>query len=206
MRRLCAGTKTRDAPRRETGIVIIRKDSMTRYLTISALVLAVAAAGCSAPAATDPSATPASAAGSAAPATARAAAPANAVHDGRAFQISGNDTMKFSVTEITAKRGEKLSVTLSNNGTTPKFSMGHNWVLLIAGADLQAFAVAAAEAVTTDYVPAGNAQVLAATKLLGPNESATVTFTAPATPGRYEFLCSFPGHFQVGMRGVLIVE
>jgi uncharacterized cupredoxin-like copper-binding protein len=32
-----------------------------------------------------------------------------------------------------------------------------------------------------------------------------VTFTAPTTPGRYEFVCSFPGHYQVGMRGVLIV-
>jgi azurin len=186
---------------------------MTRYLTLSALALAFAAAGCSAPAATDANATPSATAGAAATAAAPAsAAPASAtssataVHDGRAIEISGNDTMKFSVTEITAKRGEKLSVTLTNTGTTPKFSMGHNWVLMALGADPLAFVVAAAEAVTTDYVPAGNAQILASTKLLGPNESATVTFTVPGKAGRYDFLCSFPGHFQVGMRGVLIVE
>ena len=116
--------------------------------------------------------------------------------------------MKFSVTEITAKPGERLSVTLVNTGTTPKFSMGHNWVLLAAGVDAQAFVVGSAESVTTDYIPGPplRAQVLAASKLLGPKERDTVTFTAPTAPGRYEFVCSFPGHFQVGMRGVLIVQ
>jgi azurin len=99
-------------------------------------------------------------------------------------------------------------VTLVNTGTTPKFSMGHNWVLLGAGVDAQAFVVGSAESVTTDYIPGPplKAQVLAASKLLGPKERDTVTFTAPTTPGRYEFVCSFPGHFQVGMRGVLIVQ
>ena len=68
--------------------------------------------------------------------------------------------------------------------------------------------MASAEAVTTDYVPRATQgdKVLAATKLLGPKERDTVTFTAPTAPGRYEFVCSFPGHLQVGMRGVLIVQ
>ncbi len=116
--------------------------------------------------------------------------------------------MKFNITEIKAKPGEKLSVTLVNIGTTPKFSMGHNWVLVVAGIDIQPFLVASAEAVTTDYVPVATQKdkILASTKLLGPKERDTVTFNAPTTPGRYEFLCSFPGHYQVGMRGVLIVE
>ena len=56
-------------------------------------------------------------------------------------------------------------------------------------------------------VPQGTQKdrIVAATKLLGPNERDTVTFTAPTTPGRYDFFCTFPGHYQVGMRGVLIV-
>jgi azurin len=98
-------------------------------------------------------------------------------------------------------------VTLANKGTTPKFSMGHNFVLLGLAADVETFLVAAAEAPTTDYVPAARkADILAATKLLGPGERDTATFAAPAAPGRYPFICSFPGHAQVGMRGVLIVE
>jgi azurin len=177
---------------------------MTRYFALPALLLATLVAGCSAPPAGETGATAPASSG----ASPTAAAPATQVHDGRAIEITGNDTMKFSVTEITAKPGEKLSVTLVNIGTTPKFSMGHNWLLLTQGVDIQPFLVASAEAVTTDYVPRatdGN-KILAATKLLGPNERDTVTFTAPTSAGRYDFLCSFPGHFQVGMRGVLIVQ
>ena len=176
---------------------------MTRYIAPLVLFITAFLIGCSTPS------SPESAASSPAPkASSSSAAPAAGVHDGRAIEITGNDTMKFSVTEIKAKPGEKLSVTLVNIGTTPKFSMGHNWVLLTTGVDIQPFLVASAEAVTTEYVPqaAYKDQILAATKLLGPKERDTVTFTAPTTPGRYEFLCSFPGHYQVGMRGVLIVE
>jgi azurin len=127
--------------------------------------------------------------------------------NGRPVEITGNDTMKFSVTEIRAKPGETLSVTLSNIGTMPKFSMGHNWVLMKPKADIDAFVSDAAQAATTDYIPqARKGDVLAHTKLLGPKEKDTVTFQAPKEPGQYTFLCSFPGHYQVGMKGVLIVE
>jgi azurin len=126
---------------------------------------------------------------------------------GRAVEITANDTMKFSVTEIRATPGEALAVTLVNQGTMPKFSMGHNWVLLAADIDLNAFAGDAAMAAKTDYVPASyKDRVVAATKLLGPKESDTIVFNAPTKPGRYPFVCSFPGHFQVGMKGDLIVE
>jgi azurin len=132
---------------------------------------------------------------------------ATAAAEGRKVEITANDQMKFSMIEFRAKAGERLSVTLTNKGTTPKFSMGHNWVLLGLAANVETFLVAAAEAPTTEYVPAARrADILAATKLLGPGERDTATFAAPAAPGRYPFICSFPGHAQVGMRGVLIVE
>jgi azurin len=170
---------------------------MTRHIALLTLLVA---AGCSSQPADTATSTPASA-----PAAPAASAPPAAA--ARAVEITGNDSMKFNVTEIVASPGETLAVTLVNTGTTPKFSMGHNWVLLAAGTNAEAFVVAAAEAVTTDYVPAAKkAEIIAATKLLGPKERDTVTFRVPATPGRYEFVCSFPGHFQVGMRGVLIVR
>jgi azurin len=115
--------------------------------------------------------------------------------------------MKFSLTEIRAKPGETLSITLKNVGTMPKFSMGHNFVVLAPGLDPATFVNDAALAVKTDYVPAKyKSHILASTKLLGPGESDTVTFKTPARSGRYPFVCSFPGHFQVGMKGELIVE
>lgn len=165
----------------------------------TALLALLMMAGCGQ---SEKTAEPASAAS--APATAPAAAKPAA---GRAIAITANDTMKFNVTEIHAKPGEALAVTLTNTGTVPKFSMGHNWVLLAADVDLTAFAGEASSAPTTEYVPASyKARVLASTKLLGPKESDTALFYAPQKPGRYPFLCSFPGHFQVGMKGELIVE
>jgi azurin len=177
---------------------------MTRYFACSVLLLALAGAGCSASSSDSNGAT----AGPPTPAAGSAPVAAAVTHDGRAVTVTGNDTMKFSITEITARPGERVSVTFVNEGTTPKFSMGHNWVLLAGGTDVPALLVAAAEAVTTDYVPRGEhaPRILAASKLLGPKERDTVTFTAPTTPGRYEYICSFPGHYQVGMRGVLIVQ
>ena len=135
------------------------------------------------------------------------AAGAPTAASGRAIEITGNDTMKFSVTEIRAKPGETLSVTLVNIGTMPKLSMGHNWVLLKKSAALDTFVTDAMQAATTDYIPmARKDDMLAHTKLLGPKEKDTVTFQAPKEPGSYPFLCTFPGHYQVGMKGVLIVE
>ena len=57
----------------------------------------------------------------------------------------------------------------------------------------------------TNPIPeASKEDVLAATKLLGPDERDTITFTAPK-PGVYQYLCSFPGHFAM-MRGTMTVK
>ena len=115
--------------------------------------------------------------------------------------------MKFNVQTIEAKPGEQLKVVLTNVGTQPKEVMGHNWVLLKKGADPAAFNAAAVAAKATDYIPpALKDQVVAHTALLGPRKSDEITFTVPNEPGDYPFLCSFPAHYQVGMKGVLTVK
>lgn len=171
-----------------------------RYLTL-VFCTAFLFAGCAKKADNDAQASSSGAAASA------SATQADTPASGRAIEVTANDAMKFSVTEIRAKRGEPLSVTLRNIGTLPKFSMGHNWVLLKKGVDVDAFANEAMTAATTDYIPASRrGDIIRSTKLLGPKEADTVTFNAPDEPGRYVFICSFPGHYQVGMRGELVVE
>jgi azurin len=172
----------------------------TRHALPFALLLGLAVAGCSSPAGDS---SPAASGSAASP----AAGAASTTHDGRKVEITANDLMKFSITEIRAKAGERISVTLVNQGKAPKFSMGHNFVLLTPTANTDAFVTAAAESPTTEYIPAAKkAEIVVATKLLGPGEKDTVTFTAPSDAGKSPFLCSFPGHAQVGMRGFLIVE
>ena len=125
----------------------------------------------------------------------------------RVIEITGGDNMKYNLATIQAKPGEQLKVVLTNTGTQPKEVMGHNWVLLKAGSDPAAFAAAAMTAKATDYIPPGlKDQIIAHTALLGPRKSDEITFKVPDAPGDYPFLCSFPAHFQVGMKGVLTVK
>lgn len=118
-----------------------------------------------------------------------------------------DNAMKFDVTSITASPGETIKVVVSNACALPKTVMGHNWVLLAAGTDPVAFANAAAADAAGGYIPAAmKDKVLAAVGLLGPNETGEVTFQAPAKPGQYPFVCSFPAHCIVGMKGMLVVK
>ncbi len=121
--------------------------------------------------------------------------------------ITASDSLRFSVTRIEAAPGQTLQVQFHNAGTLPKDVMGHNWILLKADQDPEAYAAAAIGAKADNFEPkALQGQVLAAVSLLGPGETGEVTFTAPTKPGKYPFLCSFPAHFAAGMRGVLIVQ
>ena len=133
-------------------------------------------------------------------------APAKKAAAGRLIEITGDDAMKFNVTTITAKPGERLTVKLTNIGKMPKMASAHNFVLLAKGTDLQAFTTEAVMAGTTEYIPAKfKAQVLASTKLAGPGESFEVSFAAPTAPGMYQYICSFPGHYAM-MKGMLEVK
>lgn len=115
--------------------------------------------------------------------------------------------MKFSVTEITAKPGEQIRVRLVSKGAMPKIAMAHNFILLTKEANALKFVNAAAMARATDFVPAElKSQIIASTALAGAGETVEVTFKAPAAAGAYTYLCSFPGHFQAGMRGTLTVK
>ena len=124
--------------------------------------------------------------------------------------IQADDKMRYDVTAFDASPGQKISVTIKNIGTTPKFSMGHNFVLLdriINTGNIQsAFLDKASTEAAHDYVPQGAKEVLAHSKLLGPAETDVVTFNAPYIPGEYLYVCSFPGHYSQGTKGVMTVK
>jgi azurin len=139
--------------------------------------------------------------------TAKPAAKPKAGGAARTVNLTGSDQMKYDVTTVTAKPGERLHIVLKNVGQMPKIAMAHNFVLLNAGADVDAFTKAAISARDTDYVPASmKADVIGHTTLAGPGETVETTITVPSKPGNYTFLCSFPGHYAAGMKGTLTVK
>jgi azurin len=127
----------------------------------------------------------------------------------KAVELHVDDKIKFDVGSFEAKPGQKISVTFKNVGNTPKFSMGHNFVLLDKSVNEQnvtKFLDTASTEAAHDYVPPGAKEVLAHSKLLGPGESEVVTFTAPFVPGDYLYLCTFPGHYSQGAKGIMTVK
>jgi azurin len=121
--------------------------------------------------------------------------------------IEGNDQIQFNKKELrVSKSCAEVTVTLKHVGQLAANVMGHNWVLT-ATADYQAVATAGQAAGPPNYVPAGDARVLATTAVIGGGQETSVKFdTSKLTVGGdYTYFCSFPGHFVL-MNGKLIVE
>lgn len=114
------------------------------------------------------------------------------------------EQMKYDTKLITVKAGQNVILTLDNPDI-----MQHNLVICKPGTTEKVGK--AADALARDpkgleksYVPQ-TPDVLAYTKLVNPGESYTIEFVAPAKPGDYPFICTFPGHWSI-MQGVMRVE
>jgi azurin len=112
------------------------------------------------------------------------------------------ETMQYNVTSFTVKAGQKVHLTLKNNGKTP--AMVHNFVLVKPGTEEAVAQAGAAAGEASGYVKPGDPNVLASSPLARPQQTVDFTFTAPAA-GTYPYICTFPGHYQT-MKGTLTVE
>ncbi len=112
------------------------------------------------------------------------------------------EQMSYDVKELTVKAGKKIKVTFVN----PDF-MPHNLVFCQPGSS-QELGLAAmnlgAEGFAKQFLPDSD-KIIAATKMIDNAGEETIEFTAPAKPGKYEYVCTFPGHFMI-MKGVLNVK
>ena len=98
-----------------------------------------------------------------------------------------------------------MRVTFNNTHAVP---MPHNLVIGTLGSKEKLFALAMAmvtdpQGMTKGYIPEAP-EILFHTKLLQPNTSETLEFTAPAA-GDYPYMCTVPGHGAL-MNGVMRVE
>ena len=137
------------------------------------------------------------------PAPARAVAPSPGD-----FEFRLNDQFVFQPSRIECSAGQALRLRLVNTLPREGPELAHNLVILRPGADVDAFARAGAEASSVEgYVPASfEPAVLARSPLVHPGQSLEFAIVAPSAPGDYPFVCSFPGHCLLGMRGALHVR
>jgi azurin len=125
-------------------------------------------------------------------------------NDNPVLHAVGNNMseMHYDLSTIYLKAGNKIKLTLTNDGSDP--SMIHN-VVIVKDGTMQDVAMAGVKVgPDKDYVPADNPNVIAHTKMAKPTKTVTVEFTAPPA-GNYQFFCSYPGHY-VKMNGQVIVE
>ncbi len=118
--------------------------------------------------------------------------------------LSGNDQMKYNKSQITVSAGDEVVLTFEHVGKLPKESMGHNFVLLKKGTNVQEFGQEALEYKDNDYIPEDSDVIIVHTEMLGGGQKTTITFQAPEK-GDYDFICSFPGHLAL-MNGIFTVE
>lgn len=119
--------------------------------------------------------------------------------------LNASDEMQYDKNKITVYDGQVVMLTLTHTGSSPKTTMGHDFILLKDGVSAPKFARKANKSEDNDYIPKDKVDdIIAHTKLLGGGESDTITFDAP-DPGKYDYLCSFPGHYD-SMQGKFIVK
>ena len=114
------------------------------------------------------------------------------------------EQMQYDTRYFAVQAGKPVQIVLQNDDAMP-----HNLVIATPGA-MQEVAVAAGTMpppgdlnAKTAYVPE-SPKVLQALSMVQPGESESLNFTAPAKPGEYDFVCTFPGHW-VRMYGVMLV-
>jgi azurin len=120
------------------------------------------------------------------------------------LEIAAGKNLTFSTRELRIKRGVNVEMQFNNPDVVP-----HNWVLIAPGkladiGDLTNKMIADPAAYARHYVPKSEA-VIAYTDIVPAGRNFSIYFSAPKTPGRYPYLCTFPGHWMA-MNGELIVE
>ena len=110
--------------------------------------------------------------------------------------------LQFSVKDMTVTAGARVKLVFTNPDDMP-----HNFLLTQPNAADRVGEMAlklGVKGMAMNYIPETNL-VLAHTKLLQPGTSQTIYFQAPAKPGVYPYVCTYPGHYLT-MRGVLRVQ
>ena len=123
------------------------------------------------------------------------------------IKLQGNDAMQFDLKTATVSAScATIDIQLVHAGKLPVTAMGHN-VVVSATADVSAISMAGMKAgAAANYVPKGDARVIAATPMIGGGGKTSTKFAGGKLKagGDYSFFCSFPGHSGI-RKGKLVV-
>ena len=128
--------------------------------------------------------------------TLAAESPVAVAKKARPVKLLMRDGLRFEPPRFLAEPGESIVLEIENGDSTDQ---SHNFLLLRPGAReaiVQQALALAEKGPAQDFVPT-SPDIIVSSKLLSADGSAKVTFTVPATPGIYPYVCTFPGHGMV---------
>jgi putative heme-binding domain-containing protein len=105
------------------------------------------------------------------------------------------DQMLFNKDRIAAQAGKPVEIVFENSDIMP-----HNFVVTRPGA-LEEIGLLGESSATQpgalerNFVPPSD-KILVASRLLAPRDSQKLSFSAPANPGIYPYVCTYPGHWR----------
>lgn len=112
------------------------------------------------------------------------------------------DVMAFSTAEIRVKSGTTVKINFVNKATDA--AMKHN-IFIVKNGTAEAVATASITAgPDKNFIPDDKTNILFTSNVLEPGQSEVLTFAAPPA-GTYQFVCTYPGHWQK-MNGKFVVE
>jgi putative membrane-bound dehydrogenase-like protein len=112
------------------------------------------------------------------------------------------ERMMYDTKELNLKAGKKIRLTFANQDFMP-----HNIVLVKPGKADDVGMISmnlGAKGFEMNFVPE-SPDIIWASKLVDSGKEQIIDFNAPAKPGDYPYICSFPGHHLI-MRGTMKVK
>jgi putative heme-binding domain-containing protein len=115
------------------------------------------------------------------------------------------EQMLFDKERLVVQAGKPIEVLFENNDLMP-----HNFVLTQPGALEEIGLMGEAQAtepgaLERHYVP-NSKKILLSSRLLAPRDAQKLSFTAPAQPGIYPYVCTYPGHWRRMYGALYVVE
>lgn len=110
--------------------------------------------------------------------------------------------LQFDIARFTVKPGSQVKITLTNSD-----DMSHNFLITKPGSRLKVVDEALKleeKGPQMNYIPE-SPNVLWSIPVLSPEQSRSITFTAPKVAGAYPYVCTYPGHGYI-MYGVMYVS
>ncbi|WP_237586913.1 plastocyanin/azurin family copper-binding protein [Pontibacter russatus] len=120
------------------------------------------------------------------------------------LRATGNilEEIAYDQDTLEVRAGAHVKLTFINEGVD--MPMVHNVVFTTPDTYRQVAIAGAKIGASGNYVPNDSA-VIAASPMVLPGQTVEMEFTAPAAPGVYHFVCTYPEHWQ-RMHGVLLVK